>query len=195
MKMKISRLKKIMFTVKYYTFSMWVDLYYDIKWSTWALFKYFKIVTKMRPWDYSYILQMQKFQIGILMKNVDAGYEETISKNNKVEKMKRWIELCDNHINDNYSSRCGYLFDYEIGFELIEDTKDKPENERMYEMVSHGGTQTDEERRNCIIKAQKLAEDEWNEMNDIIKGIVVNDDNHDDDYIVNNGTDARGWWN
>ncbi|MCK9574827.1 MAG: hypothetical protein WC979_02770 [Candidatus Pacearchaeota archaeon] len=192
--MKRTKKDIFLFNLKYYFWLKWVDLYYDAKWTFWALRKYFKVVTKMRPWDYAYILEMQKFQMGILLADIDKGYEENTSKGLKVKQMKRWIELCENHLKDDYAERCGYLYDQEFDFELIEETKDKPKGEKLYRVVTTDGKQTAEERSECIRKANDLANAEWAEMNTIIKGTGVVNIDKDSDWDMGDGTDARGYW-
>jgi len=186
-------LNNLIDSTKWWAWEYWVDKYYETKWSLWALLKYFRVVIKMRPWDYGYILQMQRFQMDILMKNIDNGYEEDTSRGLKVKQMKRWIELCDNHIKDDYAERCGYIFDQKFEFEEI--VEDDPNKEKKFRLKIVGGTQTGEERSECIRKSVKLADSEWNEMNDIIKGTGVVNMDETGEYDMGDGTDARGYWN
>jgi hypothetical protein len=124
---------------KFWKYAFWEDIYYEFKWSFWALHKYFKIVKKMRPWDGSYIYEMTKFQLELLLPKIDNGHEEQVSRNKKVKDIKRLIELLNNYKEDNYSERCGYDSNFEFAVEktnslgyLLEtnETPEQKENNR-----------------------------------------------------------------
>jgi hypothetical protein len=140
--------------------------YHDMKWSIKNFFTYFKIVSGMRPWDYQYLLKMQKFQLEKLCYVIENyGHEIDEDRLPKIEKMKRAIELLDNRIEDNYADRCGYIADAKkIDFV---PTKDNP---KLYEMASKlqpGYEDYDEHK--VFDDAGKLQEQEWNELFDLLK--------------------------
>lgn len=147
----------------------WEDIYYDIIWYFRNLFKYHKIVKQMRPWDGCYIFQMMKFQLEILLPQIENGNEIDESRLEKVKDIKRLIELLNNHIEDDYVDRCG--FDYNFKFDCVE-TK----NERLVELKSN---ETEEQN----IKNSKAVKDafdlEMAEMEEIGKLI----------------TKMPSWWN
>ncbi|MCK9447106.1 hypothetical protein M0Q50_09670 [bacterium] len=175
-------LEKLIDSTKWWCYEFWKDKYYDIKWAISNLIKYFKIVTKMRPWDYSCVLEMQKFQVEILCDNIEKyGHEVDESRLLKIDKMKRFLELVHNQREENYAERCGYISG-DLEFVVTEDTKDLPDSKKHFEMKSKG-KQTDEERRNIFLKAHELEKEEWKEMWEIVHGTGEQD-----------GTDARGWW-
>lgn len=175
-------LENLINSCKYWCYEYWRSKYYDIKWAIINLIKYFKIVTKMRPWDYSCVLEMQKFQIKMLCDNIEKyGIEVDESRLPKIQKMKRFLELIHNQREENYAERCGYISG-EFNFVPTEDTKDLPDNKKHYEMKSTG-KQTDEEKREIFLKAHELEKEEWKEMWEIIHGTGEQD-----------GTDLRGWW-
>ena len=93
----------------------WEDLYYDAKWSIWALVKYFKITIKMRPWDYLYVLMMLEHQVNLLKKCIENGNEADESRIPKVVKINRFLELLNGVIKDDY---------YERGEKIAERTKE-----------------------------------------------------------------------
>ena len=102
---------KLIQSSQWYRYSYWYHKWYDLKWSIKSLFHYFRIVTKMRPWDSIYILEMLKFQIELTKKcieNPSTLMECDETRIPKVEKMNRVIELLNNIIEDNFADRCGY---------------------------------------------------------------------------------------
>jgi len=118
----IDSFKKIMNIGKFWRYAFWEDKYYELKWIFWALRKYFKISSKMRPWDGVYIFEMTKHQLEILLPKIENGYEEEKARNKKVKDIKRLIELLNHAIEDDYINRCGYNYNYELKLgDKIED--------------------------------------------------------------------------
>ena len=162
-------LKKITDSTKWWTFWYWVDVYYNVKRAISALWKYFPIVIKMVPWDYSSVLEMMQFQIKVLADYIEKnGIEVRENSLPKVQKMRRFVELAQNHSDDNYAERCGYIY---TGFDF-EETDDHP---GCYKMVEKGSKEEQETNIRAIKAAHKLEEKEWNEMIDLLK-------------------DMRSWW-
>ena len=147
----------------------WEDLYYNIKWYFWALFKYHKVVKQMRPWDACYIFKMMKFQLETLLPQIENGYEEDKSRLEKVKDIKRLIELLGNHINDDYVDRCG--IDHNFKFDFV-DTDDK-------DLVELKTTETEEQSVRNSKAVKDAFELEKTEMKEISKLI----------------TKMPSWWN
>jgi hypothetical protein len=142
------------------------SFYYDIRYMIFNQFKYFKIVSKMREWDYEYILQMMKFQLEILCDCIEKyGNEINESRIPKIEKMKYAIELLNNLIEQNQLERCGYIAD---AVEL------KRENNRL--KFVKNPKYSDYNEKEVFNKSLELEEKEWNELFNILK------------------TDMRFWW-
>jgi len=148
----------------------WETRWWNFKRALWALRKYFKITTKMVPWDYSSVLEMMTFQIGLLADYLEKkGIEVDEDRLPKIEKMRRFIELANHHKEDDYADRCGWDNDFEMTFEPLEGKSG---------LSQLGSTATPEqEARNskAIKEGHKLQEKEWNEMIDLLK-------------------DMRSWW-
>ena len=136
------------------------DTWFKFKRAIWALYKYFRITTKMVPWDYGSILEMMKFQITILANYLEEkGIEVEKDRLPKIEKMRRFIELADNHIKNDYGNRCG--FNYENNeFVLVE--------ENLYEFKAKDDD-IDKMNEIAIKNSNELEEKEWNEMTEILK--------------------------
>lgn len=148
------------------------DFYYGIKWSIINFFKYFKIVSKMRPWDSYYILMMMKFQIKDLCNNIEKySLEIDESKLPKIEKMKRVIKLLHDRIEDTYADRCGYIYNATkfVTYSIKNSDNCELKLEKMPGYENYNESEVFE-------KSFKLDEDEWIELFDILKN------------------DMRGWW-
>jgi len=148
------------------------DLYYKLKWSIENFFKYFRIVSRMRPWDFNYLLEMFQFQLKLLKEYIEKyGIEIDKTRLQKVERMEKVIELLDNFLKDDYSERCGYNCKaYKINFVKLP-------NKELYEMVRKKQLGFKDYDENKIFKnSYKLEEKEWNELFDILK------------------SDLKGWW-
>lgn len=134
----------------------WKDIYYETKWSLWGIFKYLNISRKMRPWDYSYILEMLQFQLTILKHNIEDGNEVIDSKYNKIKDIQRSIDIINNILSHNYIDRLPikpswYNYDGKISI----NRDHSPEEIKMDSDIMGIAT--------------KLEEDEWNELWDTFK--------------------------
>jgi len=163
-------LKKLENMNYFWRWEFYQDKWRNFKRSLWALRKYFKITTKMVPWDYSSILNMMKFQVEILSDYIEhQGIEVDEDRIPKVERMKRFIELANNKIEDNYAERCGYDSDY--GFDFIPVMG----NEKLSQLVSTAPKEVEEKNKKALDDSHKLEEKEWDEMFELLK-------------------DMRSWW-
>lgn len=76
----------------------WRDKWYSFKRAVYALIKYFRITTKMVPWDYSSILDMMSFQINTLANYIENnGIEVDKDRLPKIKQMRRFVELANEH--------------------------------------------------------------------------------------------------
>lgn len=140
--------------------------WWKFKWIIWALFNYFKIVIKMRPWDYSYVLQMMKFQLELLKKEIERGCELEIHKKIKIRDINRVCEIIDHTFEPSY-----YIDFYEnkygeinCNFELIDS------DEEGYKELNDLRTVQEKELHTLIYKsADKLEQKEWNELINILR--------------------------
>lgn len=146
------------------------DVYYDIKWTIINLFSYYKIVSKMRPWDYMYITEMMEFQLKLLHNSIKNGYEIDETRIIKENNIKRVLELLRNLHDCNYYERCGYIRNAMI-YKLS-----KCDDDSTIVTTEHNPEYPDYDENDVFDKASKLETDEWNEIFDILKN------------------DMRGWW-
>ncbi len=86
--------------------------YYNVKFTIINYFKYAKIIARYRPWSYTDIIEMLRFQLNELCNNIEKyGIEIDETRLPKIADMRRAIEILDSHITDNYADRCGYIED------------------------------------------------------------------------------------
>jgi len=93
--------------------------------------------------DYSYNLRLFKRSLEITCDNFEKyGYELEENKNLRIQKMRRVIELLDNHINDNYSERIKKKYNIEelenLTSEQLEEIieLENKEWEEIWEIIS-----------------------------------------------------------
>lgn len=99
------------------------DFWDNLKWSIKNYFLYFRIVSKMRPWDSSCTLEMLEFQLRQLYPIILDGMEEEVSRKQKSDDILRAIVLLKNINYDNASKRCGYRYEAEkIVFKPIKNS-------------------------------------------------------------------------
>jgi hypothetical protein len=151
--------------------------------------------------------------IAIMEKGMHNGLEVRQSRDKKIQKMQRLLELLDNKINDNYTELAEKELGYELvmrGFEFEEIDRADENGEKLYQLVDN---ETDEEKelnRKIFDKARELEEVQWDEIWEILKGKKYGDgseqllnimqektttDNKEQDWNDwFDGTGLRGWW-
>jgi hypothetical protein len=167
-------LKVLMNSKKFYRLEFWREKWYNLRWAIRNLRLYFNIVTKARDWDFFYILQMMKFQLGFLKERIRRGHEVINDKCEKVRNIERVIELITNIEEDNFRERCGYN-SAATKMEFIEEDPTES-GEVMYrlEFVKQPGFEDYNEKAifNCT---NELQEKEWRELLELL-------------------SKARSWW-
>lgn len=135
--------------------------YYNVKWTIVNFFKYTKIVSRHRPWDSAYILEMMKFQLQELCHTIEKyGNEVDEDRLPKIARMKRAIEILEAQTEDTYADRCGY-----IG-KAVKMYIDEEANELKCELQP--GYENYNEAK-VFKDAEELRKKEWNELFDILK--------------------------
>ena len=174
-------------------------VWYDTNlWKVWSAIRYdiplfFKNVWRFRKelynhqwWDYRFHLEMMYRSLSIMEKGMsEKGIEVTETRDVKVQKMRRALELLKHKLDDDYIQRAelelGELTHKSIEFEPIEGSD-------SYRLVD---TDTPAEKKHArkVYKRARVIEDvEWKELWDIFKGKKFTTwDKYD-------GSDLRGWW-
>jgi len=133
--------------------------YYNVKWTIINFFKYRKIVSRYRPWDSIYILEMIQFQLKQLCDTIEKyGNEIDEDRLPKIADMKRAIELLESQINNDYLERSGYKPE---AFGLIREGQ-------TVKFVKKSGYENYDDVE-VLKNATKLEEEEWQELFDILK--------------------------
>jgi hypothetical protein len=173
--------------------------WYDTKlWKVWEFIKitiprFFKNIWRFRKelahhewWDYRYTLEMLYRSLVIMESKMHDGMEIRETRDKKVEKMQRAIQLLKHKLDDDYTERVeaelGKLFLHDWEFEELENG-----NHRLID----NDTPAERKHNRMIFKeAHKLEDKEWIELWNILKGTKYSKTWGD----AFDGTDMRGWW-
>jgi hypothetical protein len=175
-------------------------VWYDSNlWKVWAAIRYdiplfFKNVWRFRKelynhqwWDYRFHLEMMYRSLSIMEKGMsEKGIEVTETRDVKVQKMRRALELLKHKLDDDYIQRAevelGELSHNPIDFEPIEG------KEGLYRLVDNDTPAEKKHARNVYKRARVIEEKEWKELWDIFKGKKFTT------WEKYDGSDLRGWW-
>jgi hypothetical protein len=175
-------------------------VWYDSNlWKVWAAIRYdiplfFKNVWRFRKelynhqwWDYRFHLEMMYRSLSIMEKGMsEKGIEVTETRDVKVQKMRRALELLKHKLDDDYIQRAevelGELNRNPIEFEPIEG------KEGLYSLVDDD-TPAEKRHAKKVYKRARVIEDkEWVELWSIFRG------NKFTTWEKFDGSDLRGWW-
>ena len=175
-------------------------VWYDTKlWKVWAAIRYdiplfFKNVWRFRKelynhqwWDYRFHLEMMYRSLSIMEKGMsEKGIEVTETRDVKVQKMRRALELLKHKLDDDYIQRAelelGEINRSEFDFEPVEG------KEGFYRMIDNDTPAEKKHARNVYKRARVIEETEWKELWDIYKGKKFTT------WEKYDGSDLRGWW-
>lgn len=133
-----------------------------------------KELWKFRSWDYSFNLMMLSRSLEKTANTLEFhGYEIEETKNKKVEKIKRVIEIIHSLNESNYIKRAEEQLGELRGVDFWEDKEDTPEDK--------------EHNRKVFELSNKIEVSEWNELFLILKG----QDKNDFDVIYSKLTDEE----
>ena len=138
-------------------------------------------------WDYRFTLNMLERSLTIMEKGMsEKGIEVSETREPKVKKMQRALELLKNSREDNFVDRAeqelGELKLSEWQFELLENG-----NRRLIDDESEGDK---EHNRKVYQRAREIEEVEWKELWEIFKGTKFSKKFG----WAYDGSDMRGWW-
>ena len=173
--------------------------WYDTKlWKVWDFIKrtiprFFKNIWRFRKelaqhewWDYRYTLEMLYRSLVIMESKMHDGMEIRETRDKKVEKMQRAIQLLKHKLDDDYTER----IEAELGKLILHDWEFE-ELENGNHRVIDNDTPAERKHNRMIFKeAHKLEDKEWIELWNILKGTKYSKTWGD----TFDGTDMRGWW-
>ena len=131
-----------------------------------------------------------------------AGLEVRESRDKKIAKMQRAIQILKNIEEDNYiqmaEAELGEIIHHDWEFEETEETVDNPlgeKNEKTYRLVDKDTDEEKEHNRKVFDRTHELEEQEWAELCQIIKGQDTELFDKDKDFYKQfDGTGLRSWW-
>lgn len=190
-------------------------VWYDTKlWKVWEFIRrgiptFFGNIWKFRKelynhqwYDYRYTLEMLHRSLVVMEKQLSVnGIEVRESRDKKVAKIRRAIQLLDNRLNDNYIQQA----EKELGELKLKPFDFEKTDEGTYKLIDND-TKEEREHNSKVFKlAQTIDDREWRELWNIFKGQSILDyKKHLKALPKNeqstawdswyNGSDMRGWW-
>jgi hypothetical protein len=185
--------------------NVWNFIRYDTLHILKNLYTFRKIIWGYRDWDYRYTLTTLKVTLIQLKKSIERGYEIEESKNKKINKINRAIEIIGNIENDDYIGLIEKKLNTKVIFRGF-DFK-QIENSDSYELVDNLTEEENKHNSDIYDQARILENEEWMELWNILKGTTNYDLFKTDEFknlpfeeremIYNqefDGSDMRGWW-
>lgn len=144
-----------------------------------------------QSWDSSFNLEVFKRTLELTREYLDKkGIEIESSRNKKIAKMDRAIELLNNFSTGNFIEQA----EKELQIEVVMDHTFEEEENGLYKIKDKASEETKINNEKIFDRADELEEEQWDELWKIMKGKgryskEVGD--YDDWY---DGSDLRGWW-
>ncbi len=146
-----------------------------------------------RWWDYSFTLLMLRRSLVIMEKGMHAGMEIPETREKKIEKMQRAIQILDNIIDSRYigmaEAELGEIHYRELSFKLIEGS------ENLYELEDEDTPEEKEHNKKVYERSNELETAEWTELWKILEGQDYSKIDKNADWNSQfDGTGLKGWW-
>jgi hypothetical protein len=190
-------------------------VWYDTKlWKVWEFIRrgiptFFGNIWRFRKelyshqwYDYRYTLEMLHRSLTIMIDKLEKyGIEEDVSRDKKVVKIKRAIQLLDNRLNDNYIEQA----EKELGALHLKPFEFEPNDNGTFTLKDNESKEEREHNSRVFKLAQTIDDREWRELWNIFKGQSILDykkhlktlPKDEQSNAWNNwfnGSDMRGWW-
>lgn len=166
-------------------------LYTLIRYDIWYFFsniwKFRKVLWNHRWWDYHYHMEAMYTSLSIMEKGMHAGLEIRETRDKKIQKMQRALELLKNKIDDNYIERVESV----LGEMVYHDWEFGPvEGNLNLRMLLDKDTAEEKLHKTKVYDCvQSLEDAEWSELWEIYKGQDVSELNTKFD-----GSGLESWW-
>ena len=168
----------------------WYKTYEFIRWDIWYFFKniwrFRKELYSHRWWDSRFTLEMLERSLIIMEKGMHGGLEVRESRDKKIQKMQRAIELLQNRREDNYTERA----ESELGNLIMRDWEFEDVGDGLYQIKDTDTIDEKEHNRRVFQRSHEIEEAEWKELWEIFKGTRYSKQ-YGNKY---DGTDMRSWW-
>ena len=173
--------------------------WYDTKlWKVWDFIKitiprFFKNIWRFRKelashewWDYRYTLEMLYRSLVIMESKMHDGMEIRETRDKKVIKMQRAIQLLKHKLDDDFTKR----IEAELGELILHDWEFEELENGNHRVIDNDTPAERKHNRKIFKEAHKLEDKEWIELWNILKGTKYSKTWGD----TFDGTDMRGWW-
>lgn len=137
------------------------------------LWRFRKVLWNHQWWDYRYHLEAIYTSLSIMETGLHKGIEVAESRDKKIQKMQRALELLKNKMDDNYIDRAelvlGDLVMHDWEFEEV------PDHPGCSRLVDNDTPEETEHNRKVFNYSTELEQNEWAELWDIYKGKLYAD--------------------
>ena len=180
---------------------------YDIPHFFANIWRFRKVLWNHQWWDYRYTLEALYTSLSLMEKGMHAGMEVRQSRDKKIAKMQRALELLKNKMDDNYFDRAqdvlGKLPERIWEFEDVGNDCSR--------LIDNDTPEEKEQWRSVYDYARNLEETEWEELWQIFKGQTTSEykeweeknkseftqeeiDNSEAYNKFFDGSGINGWW-
>ena len=189
--------------------SWWYKTYstirYDIPSFLKNIYRFRKMLWNHRWYDYRYTLEALQTSLEIMEKKMHDGMEVRESRDKKIAKMQRAIQILKNINDDKYIE----MAEAELGELIMHDWEfeDVPDRPGYSKLVDNETASEKRHNRKVFNRARKLESMEWKELWKIFEGQDYKDyqkitkkltpKEMQDMNVWNDwfdGSDMRGWW-
>ena len=152
-------------------------IYSIFRYGIWHFFaniwRFRKVLWNHQWWDYRYHLEAMHTSLSIMEKGMHNGMEVAESRNKKIQKIQRAIELLKNKIDDTYIVRAEAI----LGDVILHDWEFEPVSDHpgCSRLIDKDTPEEMEHNRKVYALAQKMEDDEWVELWEIYKGKDYNE--------------------
>lgn len=171
---------------------------YDIPRFIEHVWQYSRDLWHIRPWDANGSLRLMRTNLSILAKYLENyGNEVAESRNKKISKIHRAIEILNYHINDEFIE----LAETQLNKKVVTKFNVIPiEGDDDHVQLKFTDTEEEEENNSEIFELSRaLEKDTWKELFEILHGQNIDDFKSSDDENSYNhwfdGSGMKGWWN
>lgn len=160
------------------------------------IYRFRNVLWNHRWWDYNFTLEALQTSLQIMEKGMQNGIEVRQSRDKKVAKMQRAIQIIDNIRDGMYID----IVESVVGSIKFEDFEFEPvldDAGRLTNSYTLKDSLSDEAKahRDLVYKTVDLLEDaEWNELWSIFKGQDWNQFKDEDWDTKFDGSGLRSWW-
>ena len=146
-----------------------------------------------RWWDYSFTLQMIQRSLIIMEKGMHGGMEIPETRDKKIAKMQRAIQILDNIIENKYidmaEEELGPIYYTQLDFAPVEGKPD------LFQLVDNDTPEEKSHNSKVYKRSDEIETQEWKELWEIFQGQDFNKFNKEIDWSKQfDGSGLKSWW-